>query len=45
MSANEVEYIVDDTIRQLVQAKLSIGGEPKKVFADPGNLPVFDGGR
>ena len=42
MSANEVENIVDDTIRKLVQAKLDqIGGEPKKVFADPGNHPYL----
>jgi CRISPR-associated endonuclease Csn1 len=42
MSANEVENIVDDTIRTLVQAKLKlIGGEPKKVFADPGNHPYL----
>ena len=48
MSANEVENIVDDTIRRLVQAKLTqIGGEPKKVFADAGNHPYLtaDDGR
>ena len=48
MSANEVEDIVDDTIRELVQAKLKqIGGEPKKVFADPANHPYLtaDDGR
>jgi CRISPR-associated endonuclease Csn1 len=45
MSANEVENIVDDTIRSLVQAKLKqIGGEPKKVFADPGNHPYLTSG-
>jgi CRISPR-associated endonuclease Csn1 len=42
MSANEVENIVDDTIRELVQKKLEqIGGEPKKVFADVGNHPYL----
>ena len=42
MSANEVENIVDDIIRKLVQTKLDqIGGEPKKVFADPGNHPYL----
>ena len=42
MSANEVENIVDDVIRTLVQAKLDqVGGEPKKVFADPGNHPYL----
>ena len=41
MSANEVENIVDDTIRKLVQAKLEqIGGEPKKVFADPAIIRI-----
>ena len=42
MSANEVENIVDESVRKLVQAKLEqIGGEPKKVFADPGNHPYL----
>ena len=46
MTAKEVENIVDDTIRKLVQAKLEqIGGEPKKVFADPGQSSVSDGQR
>lgn len=45
MSGDEVENIVDDTIRKLVQAKLEqIGGEPKKVFADPGNHPYMTAG-
>jgi CRISPR-associated endonuclease Csn1 len=45
MSANEVDNIVDDTIRRLVQDKLKqIGGEPKKVFTDPGNLPYLTAG-
>jgi len=45
MSGDEVENIVDDTIRKLVQAKLQqIGGEPKKVFADPGNHPYLIAG-
>ncbi len=42
MSADEVDNIVDDTIRKLVQAKLEqIGGEPKRVFADPANHPYL----
>lgn len=42
MSANEVESIVDDAVRKLVQTKLDqISGEPKKVFADPGNHPYL----
>jgi CRISPR-associated endonuclease Csn1 len=45
MSGDEVENIVDDTIRKLVQAKLQqIGGEPKKVFSDPGNHPYLTTG-
>jgi CRISPR-associated endonuclease Csn1 len=42
MSADEIENIVDDTIRELVKAKLQqIGGEPKKVFADEANHPYL----
>ena len=42
MSADEIENIVDDTIRDLVKAKLErIGGDPKKVFADPANHPYL----
>ncbi len=45
MSADEVENIVDDAIRQLVKTKLKqIGGEPKKVFADPANHPYLSAG-
>ena len=45
MSADEVENIVDDTVRKLVQARLAqIGGEPKKVFADPANHPYLTAG-
>jgi CRISPR-associated endonuclease Csn1 len=42
MSANEVENIVDEKVRELVKKKLDqIGGEPKKVFADEGNHPYL----
>lgn len=40
LSTNEVEEIVDNRVRQLVQAKLN-GGDPKKVFADGANCPVL----
>ncbi len=48
MSIDEINSIVDPTIRDLVQEKLEkIGGEPKKAFADPNNLPYIQskGGR
>ncbi|MCE5268630.1 MAG: type II CRISPR RNA-guided endonuclease Cas9 [Planctomycetaceae bacterium] len=42
MSLNEVENIVDDTIRRLVLEKLEqVGGDPNKVFADDGNRPYL----
>jgi len=42
MSAAEVDDIVDNTIRELVKAKLAqIGSTPDKVFADPGNHPYI----
>ena len=41
MSSDEIENIVDPTIRGLVQAKLEeIGGDPKKVFSDPLTTPT-----
>ena len=41
MSAHEVENIVDDRIRRLVQEKIAQlgGGDPKKLFADANNHP------
>jgi CRISPR-associated endonuclease Csn1 len=42
MSGNEVSGIVDPAIRRLVEVKLSQnGGDPKKIFADPANLPYL----
>jgi CRISPR-associated endonuclease Csn1 len=41
LTAPEVEAIVDDRVRALVQEKLAALGEtnPQKAFADPNNLP------
>ncbi len=40
LTANEIENIVDPTIRKLVKAKLDEkGGDPKKLFAAEANLP------
>lgn len=42
MSADEVEEIVDQSVRAAVKAKLEqIGGEPKNIFAEPANHPYF----
>ena len=42
MLSGEIENIVDDTIRELVQAKLDqVGGEPDKAFADVANHPYL----
>jgi CRISPR-associated endonuclease Csn1 len=42
MSMDEMNSIVDPTIRDLVREKLNkLGGEPKKAFADPNNLPYI----
>jgi CRISPR-associated endonuclease Csn1 len=40
LSSNEVDDIVDNRIRGIVKAQLN-GGDPKRVFADPKNLPVL----
>ncbi|MBN2473376.1 MAG: type II CRISPR RNA-guided endonuclease Cas9 [Pirellulales bacterium] len=42
LSAKEVEAIVDDKVRQLVQQKLAaLGGTPDKVFKERENHPYF----
>lgn len=45
LSTKEVENIVDDTIRKLVQNALknSQKNSPRDVFSDPANLPVLEG--
>lgn len=45
MSANEVNNIVDNRIRELVLEKLErLGGDPKKAFADHANHPYLTAG-
>jgi len=42
MSIGEIDSIVDDQVRWMVQGKLQqLGGTPKQAFADPANLPYF----
>lgn len=42
LSPAEVQAIVDPGVKQLVTSKLTaLGGDPKKAFADPKNLPSF----
>ena len=48
MSMDEINSIVDPTIRDIVREKLEkLGGEPRKAFADQNNLPYIQskGGR
>jgi len=45
LSANDVESIVDDAVREAVKLKLwEVGGDPKEVFSNPANLPVAKNG-
>jgi len=42
LAATEVDAIVDDTVRDLVKAKLSeVGGPPEQAFGDPKNHPCL----
>ena len=42
MSADEIESIVDERVRKVVQDKLKdLGGDPKKAFADANNHPYM----
>lgn len=42
LGTNEVQHIVDDRVRALVEEKLSEeGGTPAQVFKSPGKLPCF----
>ena len=42
MSIGEINSIVDDHVRWVVQQKLQqLGGTPRQAFADPNNLPYF----
>jgi len=44
LSKDDVDNIIDDTVREKVKSKLAEfgGGEPKKVFASPENHPHLD---